>query len=134
MKTLRRRIARLALTLGVVSLVWACNAPFIPVPPPGMVTFTAQLVSDGANGQKTVWVAAGGPNDKAALSRFFIYDLERQGGVITTADNTGAFTAPPMDGTRGDRVQIYYQNPKGDYSQQSCRLLIEGPTDAPPCP
>ena len=37
MNAMRRRLAKLATLLGAVALLWACNAPFIPVPPPGRV-------------------------------------------------------------------------------------------------
>lgn len=134
MTPLRRRIARLAATLAVAAAAFACNAPFIPVPPPGQVVFTPALVADGAGGEKTVWTASGGQNEKAAQARFFLYDSDRQTGVITQADGSGAFVAPPMDGTRGDHVQVYYETPAGSRSDMACVLLIEGPDIAPRCP
>ena len=55
MNKLRLRLLRLAVALGAFALCWACNAPFIPIPPPGQTTsFTSALVSDGAGGQKKV--------------------------------------------------------------------------------
>jgi hypothetical protein len=134
MKPLRRRIARLAVALGVVALTWACNAPFIPVPPPGQsAAFTSALVSDGAGAQKTVWTAHGGPFASAASARFFIFDTERNAGVIAKALADGSYTSPPMDGAQGDHVQISYETTDGDLSASFCVLLMEGPT-APLCP
>ena len=121
------RFARLAAALGVVSLVWACNAPFIPVPPPGQTSFSSALVSDGAGGQKTVWTTRGGVNGNAALARFFIFDDARGTGVIATAMADGSYEAPPMDGAENDHVQIFYETPQGDFSAEICVLLAEGP-------
>jgi len=132
MNKLRLRIARLALALGVAALCWACNAPFIPVPPPGQTSFSSELVSDGAGGMKTVWITRGGPDEAATLARYFIFDSQRGAGVITVAMPDGSYEAPPMDGTLGDHVQIFFETPKGNYSQEACVLLQEGPT-APHC-
>ena len=61
MNALRRRILRLATLLGALTVVFACNAPFIPVPPPG-ATFTSELTDDGMGGQKTIWTTHGLPS------------------------------------------------------------------------
>ena len=134
MKHAVRRIARLAATLVVAASIWACNAPFIPVPPPGHIAFTGQTVPDGAGGEKTVWTTQGGANEQASSALFFVYDSDQGAGVIQRANTDGSFTAPPMDGTRGDHVHIYFQNPKGEYSPETCRLLMDGVPDAPLCP
>ena len=68
LKLLRRPLVRLATLLGAFTVLWACNAPFIPVPPPG-ASFTSALVDDGAGGQKTVWITHGLPSTNAALAR-----------------------------------------------------------------
>jgi hypothetical protein len=131
---LRRRVARLIVTLGAVTLVWACNAPFIPVPPPNNTTFTAQLVADGSGGQKTVWITSGGPYQPAAAAEFFIVDEPLGTGVVARANPDGSYQAPAMDGTRGDRVRIFYQTPQGAIGPEICRLLMDGPAAAPACP
>ena len=133
MNHLRLRLVRLAVALGVVSILWACNAPFIPVPPPGETSFSSELVSDGMGGQKTVWIARGGANNQAALARYFIFDVNRGAGVIAAAMADGSFEAPPMDGTMGDHVQVFYETPQGDDSPEICLLLMDGPK-APVCP
>jgi len=130
---LRLRLARLAVALGVVATLWACNAPFIPVPPPGQTSFSSELVDDGAGGQKTVWITRGGINTNAALARFFIFDSTRGAGVIAAAKADGTYVAPAMDGTMGDHVQVFYETPTGDYSPEICLLLMDGAT-APVCP
>jgi hypothetical protein len=130
--SLRNRVVRLAGALGCLAALWACNAPFIPVPPPATV-FTPALVADGAGGQKTVWVTEGAPDPRAALAKFFLFNNDRGTGVIVDAAGDGAYQAPPLDGVRGDRVFVYYENPAGDDSEVACRQLIEGPDPAPAC-
>jgi hypothetical protein len=126
-----RRIARLALTLAGVTAIWACNAPFIPVPPPGNISFSSELSADG---QKTVWITRGGPSSQAASAVFYVYDSDQLAGVITHAAPDGSFVSTPMDGNMNDHVHIYFRAPSGDYSPETCRLLVEGVPDAPVCP
>jgi hypothetical protein len=124
MNALRRRILRLATLLGALTVVFACNAPFIPVPPPG-ATFTTALVDDGAGGQKTVWITHGLPSSHAALARYTVINEGTGRGVVATAAADGTFTADPIDGAMNDHVQLYYQTPSGDYSESICLLLTE---------
>jgi hypothetical protein len=126
MSKLRYRIARLALALGVAALCWACNAPFIPIPPPGQTaTFTSALVSDGAGGQKTVWIAHGPPYKPASSALFFVFDTNSAAGVITRAAADGSYTSPPMDGTLDDDVGISYETPAGLISGDVCFHLTD---------
>src|SRR3954451_7433224 len=97
--SLKRSLLRLAAALGFVAALWACNAPFIPVPPPETV-FTPQLVADDAGGQKTVWRTAGAADQRAGLARFFLFNNNRGAGVIVNANPDGTYVAPPLDGTR----------------------------------
>lgn len=124
MNALRRRILRLATLLGALTVVFACNAPFIPVPPPG-ATFTSELVDDGAGGQKAVWTTHGLPSSHAALARYTVINESTGKGVVATAATDGTFTADPIDGVMNDHVQLYYQTPSGDYSESICLLLTE---------
>jgi hypothetical protein len=125
MWSLRRRLARLAVTLAAVAVIWACNAPFIPVPPPA-TTFTSMLVSDGAGGQKTVWITTGGPYPPAALAEWVVVDEPLGTGVVARAAADGSYQTGPMDGARGDRVLIYFQTPQGEMGAEFCKQLIEG--------
>jgi hypothetical protein len=142
MKTYRLRIARLVLALGVAAACWACNAPFIPIPPPGQVaTFTSALVSDGNGGQKTVWVAHGPPNKDAARARFYIFDENQKAGVIAEAADDGSFDSRPMDGDLNDFVDIKFETPAGGLTMDVCfKLTTDTVTEprsklptAPPC-
>ena len=136
MNALRRRLLKFGTLFGLVSVLWACNAPFIPVPPPG-ASFTSELVDDGAGGQKTVWTTHGLPSTNAAFARYSIFDANNGKGVITTAGADGTFTSTPMDGTLNDHIQLYYETPSGDYSESICLLLttdVGAGGSAPACP
>jgi hypothetical protein len=127
------RLGRLAAALGLAAAIWACNAPFIPVPPPGQTTsFTSQLVDDGNGGQKTLWIAHGGMGEAPAFARVKVYDVNRGEGVIGVAMPDGSYASPPFEGTRGDRVEIAYETTDGLHSPNVCFQLIEGAT-APRC-
>ena len=135
MNALRRRFLKFTTLLGAVALLWACNAPFIPVPPPG-ATFTSQLVDDGAGGQKTVWITHGLPADNAAFAYYYVFNETQQHGIIAVAGADGTFTGRPMDGTMGDHVRIAYETPSGTQSDSICLLLtteVAG-SSAPACP
>jgi hypothetical protein len=124
MNALRRRILRLATLLGALTVVFACNAPFIPVPPPG-ATFTSELTDDGMGGQKTVWITHGLPSTHAALARYSVVNQATGEGVVATAAADGTFTADPIDGVENDHIELYYRTPQGDYSESICLLLTE---------
>jgi hypothetical protein len=138
MNAMRRRLTRLATLLGAVTLLWACNAPFIPVPPPG-ASFTSQLVDDGMGGQKTVWITHGLPSSNAAFASYFIINqsLVPPAGIIATAGADGTFTGMPLEGTMGDRIRMAYETPDGNQSDSICLLLTEEVSattgSAPPC-
>ena len=132
MNRIRFRIARLVLALGAAAVVWACNAPFIPVPPPGQ-SFTKALVADGMGGQKTVWTAHGEPYDQAPFARVHVFDANRGVGVIGLAAADGSYASPPFEGTDGDRIEISYETPAGGLGDRFCFQLVEV-VPAPVCP
>lgn len=133
---LRRRLLKLATLLGAFTILWACNAPFIPVPPPG-ASFTSALVDDGSGGQKTVWITHGLPSSNAAFAYFTIVNEKTQNGVITVAGSDGSYTAPSFDGVLNDHIKIAYKTPSGDQSDSICLLLttdVSPAGSAPACP
>jgi hypothetical protein len=137
MNALRRRLLKIATLLGALTIFWACNAPFIPVPPPG-ASFTSQLVDDGMGGQKTVWITHGLPSANAAFATYYVYNERLKDGIIATAGADGTFTGIPLDGMLNDHVQLSYRTPSGDYSDSLCLLLttdvVPGGVSAPRCP
>src|SRR5579872_2792611 len=127
------RVLRLGAGLAVLGVVWSCNAPFIPVPPPSQASFMSALVSDGQGGQKTVWTAAGTVGATANGHRVFVFNEANGSGVITRADAAGAYQSPPFDGAMGDHIDISYEDSSGELSATACLLLQEG-AQAPKCP
>jgi len=117
--------------LAAAVCLLACNAPFIPVPPPDN-TFMSELLSDSTGNSKTVWIAQGKPDSRASLATFYITNTNLHTGVIVEAQADGSYTAPAMDGTRGDRVFLYYVTQSGSTSETVCRQLVEG-DPAPIC-
>ena len=124
----RRATWRLGrLVLGGVALValWACGPVYIPVPPPGQISFTSESLTDASGATHTLWITSGGKNGNAADATFFIIDQERAAGVITHARPDGSFTADPMEGNVGDHVTVYYRDVAGRDSAAACVLLHE---------
>jgi len=135
MNALRRRFLKFTTLLGAVALLWACNAPFIPVPPPG-ATFSSELVDDGMGGQKTVWITHGLPASSAAFAVYTVFNDTQQFGIVAVAGADGTFTGRPMDGNMGDRIRLSYETPAGAQSDSLCLLLtteVVG-SSAPLCP
>jgi hypothetical protein len=135
MKALRRRLAKLGALLSGLCLLWACNAPSIPVPPPALaVAFASQQAVAPDGGTNTVWTATqSNPIPRAASARFYLYDLNRGAGIIQIANPDGTFVTGPMEGDAGDRISIYYETSDGDLSDSVCLLLADGPA-AMRCP
>ncbi len=134
MKPLRRRLAKLGALFAGMTLLWACNAPSIPVPPPNVaVAFATQQIIDGDGGSRQAWIATQSmPIPAAGLARFYLFDLTRGAGIIQIANPDGTFVSGPLEGDTGDRISIYYETPEGDLSDSVCLLLTEGA--APRCP
>ena len=118
-----RRLLRLcAAGLGLLAL-WACGPVYIPVPPPGQISFTAAALTDATGATHSLWITSGGPNGNAADATFFVIDQERDAGVIARARPDGSFTAGAMEGAIGDHVTVYYRDVTGRDSVAACVLL-----------
>jgi len=126
-------IGRLVSVCTVALALWACGPVYIPVPPPGQVSFTPEPLTDATGTVHTLWTARGGPNGNAANATFSIVDRESGQGVITIAASDGSFVAGPMQASIGDRISISYRDAHGRESPAACRLLSDLPL-ADPCP
>lgn len=110
-----------ALTLAGITV--ACNTPSVPIPPPAVGALRFQ--SSGTPQPGTV-VLQGAPFPHHANVRFYVYNLSRGDGVITTAAADGAFTTSPFAGTEGDTVRLYFDRANGDRSADACvQLQVE---------
>lgn len=127
------RVARLLACVVGVWVLWACGPVYIPVPPPGQISFTSTALTDVNGSAQIYWITTGGPNGNAANATFYITDAQRGSGVITRARSDGSFVAGPMLGTAGDQVSIYFQATGGRDSVTSCVILDDGAVAAT-CP
>ena len=122
---IRGAVALMAAWLLVVAFV-ACTTPFIPLPPPADPTFTPIVIGDSMGAPRPAWEARGAPGAVAAEARVFVYNIDAGSGIIARAQSDGSYAAGPMDGQKGDRVQIFYQTVSGQRSSDICRVLTEG--------
>ena len=130
MTMLRRRqwlraLGGLSLGLGLLAFC-TCNTPFIPIPPPGDPTFTPVNTVDGMGAAKVLWETRGQPQERQALGKVYIFNANTSSGVIARANTDGSYVAAPLDGQRGDRIELYYETPQGEASPVICRSLEEG--------
>jgi hypothetical protein len=116
--TMRR--LRLWLAATALTAVVACNTPSVPLPPPDLPSLG--FISAGI-GMVSV---QGMPSAEHAGVRFYVYNISRGDGVITTAAANGSFTTSPFAGTDGDTVQLYYDTPATGRSQDVCVALHVG--------
>ena len=127
------RIARLVSCCVAALALWACGPVYIPVPPPGQISFTSEALVDATGAARTYWIARGGPNGNAGSATFYVLDLEHDAGVIAPAAPDGSFVSGPLEGSLGDRISISYRDTAGRDSPSACRLLSDLPV-AEPCP
>jgi hypothetical protein len=126
------------LTLGagaaaaLIGAVFGCNTPYIPIPPPGNPTFTPIVTMDPMGSPHTAWEARGTANEALAEAKVSIYNASLGQGVIARAQLDGSYVAGPFEGTAKDRIELSYENKKGELSPTVCVLLQPGL--ASPCP
>jgi len=109
--------------------VTACNTPSVPIPPPVLSAIAFTAPSPG-----TV-VVVGQPEPRHANARFFVINRSTGDGVITTAAPDGSFTTTPFAGKMNDTVQMFYDTPAGEHSEEVCALLQVGlPLISSRCP
>ncbi|MBC8131372.1 MAG: hypothetical protein H7X95_00215 [Deltaproteobacteria bacterium] len=97
---------------------------YIPVPPPMQTTFTLDTGITDPQGNQ-YWIAAGGPEERARNATYYVFDQQRNAGVIATGAADGSYQAPPMPGTAGDRILINYVDTRGKPSAVACLILSE---------
>jgi hypothetical protein len=130
-----RRLTRLMAACAVVVTLWACGPVYIPVPPPMIqAAFTAETWTDGTGTEHPVWTAEGLPRASQARATFYLFDQEQGSGVIAVAAADGSFKTPPLTGTEGDHIQVYYRDARGEVSATTCLILSEARPTAGACP
>ena len=98
-------------------VVFACNSPFIPIPPPDP-TFS----QDPSSGD---WAVSLPPDARAIGSRYYIYNSTLGTGLIQKASADGSVYARPLQGQIGDSIYINWE--RGTESSLAiCRPLGAG--------
>jgi hypothetical protein len=103
--------------LLALCLLGGCNTPSVPLPPPDLPALTILTAGTG------LVSVQGRPDPRHARVRFYIFDEGAGDGVITPAAADGSFTSSPFAGMSGDTVQMYYDTPEGDRSEDVCTML-----------
>jgi hypothetical protein len=124
MVRIRRRVRLLTWLAGLVAaasvvIVFACNSPFIPIPPPDP-TFDESTTTPGQ------WSVSSGPDSRASRALFYIYNASAGSGLIQRAAPDGSMYAYPLYGKAGDSIQIHWERSVADGSSTICRPLGPG--------
>lgn len=125
--TLAKALRRIVLPGVILLLVlWACNAPSFPLPPPGPESFSFEQVSQG---QVVLHVD---PNDRIpAAARVTVENLALHVWVGGIAGADGSFDSQSFSASPGDIVQVSFADP-GDESRGGSTCLVVGNYGSPP--
>jgi hypothetical protein len=130
-----RRVTRLVAAVAVVVALWACGPVYIPVPPPMIqAAFTAETWTDAAGTDHRIWTAEGPPRPAQARATFYFFNEQQNAGVIAVGAADGSYKTPPMVGTEGDHISVYFRDTRGEYSGTTCLILSEMRPVAGVCP
>ena len=111
------------LLFGVAS---SCNSNFIPVPPPGNPTFEPIQIADVMGASRQVWQVSGSPNDAMKNARVSVFNVSLGLGVLVKATPTGGYTSGVLEGTEGDKIELFYESATSETSPSICRRLQAG--------
>ncbi len=113
------RLRILAATTLLAVGTFACVTPSVPLPPPFLAALS--FATAPAPGQVDM---QGMPNSRHANVRFYVYNRSKGDGAIVQAAADGSFTTDPFKGGSGDTVQLYYDTPGGERSEDLCVTLV----------
>jgi hypothetical protein len=149
MKKVGRKISPFFLILSLLFLFTHCGAGAPPASIPAPVA--SFLTASAPAGNPLTTTITGAPGAVQANSTVTLANVS-QGGttqlrkdyfiksayaqtapfVQTTADNQGAFTAPPLSANPGNNdIAIRYRNPQGDVSEEVIFIIPCGPPGSP---
>jgi hypothetical protein len=109
---------RLVLASTLLAGFFACVTPSVPLPPPLISALSfAQAPTPG------LVVMQGAPTSRHANVRFYVYNRSKGDGAIAQAAADGSFTTVPFLGATNDTIQLYYDLPDGERSENICVSL-----------
>ncbi|MFH2009635.1 MAG: hypothetical protein ABI333_23785 [bacterium] len=111
------------------AILWACNTPSIPMPPPGPDSFLFEQNQDG------LWTLTIKPNVYIpANAEVTVKNLENGLFVGGPAESNGSFLSQPFFGNIGDVIQIWFITPQEE-GGVTCLILDtnDPPTEDPRC-
>lgn len=119
--TVKKALLKIVLPgLLLLLVLWACNAPSFPLPPPGPESFSFEQVSQG---QVVLHVD---PNDRIpAAARVTVENLALHVWVGGVARSDGSFDSQSFYASDGDIVQVSFEDP-GDESRGGSTCLVVG--------
>lgn len=119
-----RRLALLALLLGLGGALAGCITPSIPIPPPDPTQMEFTVEAAGASFRYP-------PNANYAEAIVSVYNRDRGLGVIEAARADGSVgPTAPIPATLGDQIVVSFE--RDDQTVSTCIRLREGnqsPTD-----
>ena len=125
--TVRQALTRILMPGVLLLLVlWACNAPSFPLPPPGPESFTFEQTGQA---QVVLDIEA---NDRIPPgARVTVENLELHIWVGGYAGGDGAFRSIPFDALDGDVVQVSFTDADNDERGGSTCLIVGNYGDTP---
>jgi hypothetical protein len=109
---------RLTVATTLLAGLFACVTPSVPLPPPLLSSLAFSTAPTA--GQV---VMQGAPTSRHANVRFYVYNRSKGDGAIAQAGADGSFTTVAFLGADGDTVQLYYDTPGGERSENVCVTL-----------
>lgn len=105
-----------AIASGVsLVVIFACNSPFIPIPPPD-----PNFSQESSSGE---WAVSMPAAQNAIGARYYIYNATLGSGLIQKASEVdGSAYARPLQGQLGDHIYIHWEKDT-ESSSTICRPL-----------
>lgn len=130
--TLKQLLTRILLPgLGLLVILWACNAPSFPLPPPGPESMHFEQQSAGL----VTFSADPNPSIPSG-AEVIVWNLDLRVGAGCYAEADGSFECGPFYGEEGDLVRMTFsdvQDEKGGGSMCYLISFVDPVPEAPRC-
>lgn len=108
--SLKQLLTRILLPgLGLLLILWACNAPSFPLPPPGPEAMHFEQTAQG------LVILRADPNSNIpAEAQIMVWNLDLRVGAGCYAAPDGSFECGPFYGDVGDIVRMTFTDPEDE--------------------